>query len=83
MCLRQLLIVAASGNDHLLDGVTVFIDCDYCIHSNLWNILIIGTQGVNYLILSNSWNESILTKKKLTILIVRTGKFYSVLFSPA
>ena len=63
MYLRQLLIVAASGNDHLLDGVTVFIDCDYCIHSNLWNILIIGTQGVNYLILSNSWNESILTKK--------------------
>ena len=63
MCLCQLLVVAASGNDYPLDGVTVFIDCDYCIHSNLWNILIIGTQGLNYLILSNSWNESILTNK--------------------
>ena len=30
---------------------------DYRIHSNLWNVLIIGTPNFNYLIRSNSWNE--------------------------
>ena len=46
--------------------------------SNLWNVLIIGLQDFNYLI--HGTNEF---SKKLTILIVRTGNFYSVLFYPA
>ena len=29
----------------------------YRTRSNLWNVLIIGTQNFNYLIRSNSWNE--------------------------
>ena len=29
----------------------------YRTRSNLWNVLIIGTQDFNYLIRSNSWNE--------------------------
>ena len=45
-------------------------------HSNLWNVLIIELQNFNYLI--HGTNE--FSKKKLTILIVWTDNFYSVLF---
>ena len=31
--------------------------CNYCIRSNLWNVLIIGTSNFSYLIRSNSWNK--------------------------
>ena len=34
-----------------------FKNVHYRTHSNLWNVLIIGTQDFNYLIRSNSWNE--------------------------
>ena len=30
---------------------------DHRIHSNLWNVLIIGTPNFNYLIHSSSWNK--------------------------
>ena len=46
----------------------------YHTHSNLWNVLIIGMQVISFM-------ERINFQKKLTILIVRTGKFYSVYFS--
>ena len=34
----------------------------YCTRSNLWNVLIIGTQDFNYLIRSNSWNKCLFEK---------------------
>jgi len=54
-----------------------FMHAHYHTHSNLWNVLIIGTWDFNYSICSNSWNEWIF-EKKLTILIVGTGTLYSV-----
>ena len=57
--------------------------CWYLLRTccNSWNVLIIGMQDFNYLICSSLLNEWI--SKKLTILIVQMGNFYSVLFSPA
>ena len=75
-----------SLGDCLVSGCNIYIwdkskSATYHTRSNLWNVLIIEMQDFSHLICSNSWNERIF--EKLTILIVGTGNFYSVLFSPA